>query len=46
MEWFDITGDVSKEEADRVWAERTNGGTEKTKFDGIQTYYKIFPADL
>ena len=42
--WMDITGAVSKEEATRVWNERTNNGTQNTKYsDG--DYYAIYPAD-
>ena len=42
--WIDVTGPVPKAEADRVWNERTNNGTCKTKYaDG--DYYAIFPAD-
>jgi hypothetical protein len=42
--WIDITKPVTKEEADRVWNEHTENGTENTKYaDG--DYYAIFPAD-
>lgn len=42
--WIDITGPLSKEEADKVWNEYTKNGTEKTKY-GDGDYYRIFPAD-
>lgn len=42
--WCDVTGSVSKEEADRVWNEKTADGTKATKYDDID-YYCIFPAD-
>lgn len=42
--WCDCTEAVSKEEADRVWNDRTANGTKNTKFDDID-YYAIFPAD-
>lgn len=42
--WTDITGPVSKSEADRVWNEHTEGGTKWTHYNDID-YYKIFPAD-
>lgn len=42
--WCDVTGTVSKEEADRVWNERTSNGTRNTSYGDID-YYKIFPAD-
>tara|TARA_Y100000310_G_scaffold118047_2_gene116767 strand:- start:254 stop:469 length:216 start_codon:yes stop_codon:yes gene_type:complete len=42
--WIDITGPVSKKEADKVWNDRTKNGTCKTKYaDG--DYYSIFPAN-
>jgi len=42
--WIDITGPVTRAEADRVWSEKTKGGTEKTTFNDID-YFRIFPAD-
>lgn len=42
--WMDITGPVSKERAQEVLSERTNGGTKNTKYaDG--DYYAIYPAN-
>ena len=42
--WIDISGEVTKEEADRIWNEKTKGGTRNTKYaDG--DYYRVFPAD-
>ena len=43
-EWYDVSDAVSKEEADRIWNEKTNNGTQKTQYNDID-YYKIFPAD-
>lgn len=43
-EWMDITKPVSKEEAQRVWDERTDNGKRAAKYGDID-YYKIFPAD-
>lgn len=42
--WMDVSTAVSKEEADRIWNERTKGGTQNTKFGDID-YYRIFPAE-
>lgn len=42
--WMDVSSAVTKEEADKIWGEKTDNGTRKTKFDDID-YYKIFPAD-
>ncbi len=42
--WIDITEPVSRDEADRVWREKTSNGKEKTKY-GDGDYYKVFPAD-
>jgi hypothetical protein len=42
--WIDITSSISKEEADKLWNEKTSNGTRMTKYaDG--DYYKIFPAN-
>jgi hypothetical protein len=43
-EWMDITEPVTRQEADKIWNERTKNGTEKTKYDDID-YFAIFPAD-
>jgi hypothetical protein len=43
-QWMDISKPVSKEEAQKIWAENTNGGTKNTKYSDID-YYAIFPAD-
>ena len=42
--WVDITEPVSKEEANRVWNDRTENGIKKTCHDHID-YYRIVPAD-
>jgi hypothetical protein len=42
--WMDITSAVTEEEANRVWNDKTENGTRKTKYsDG--DYYAIFPVD-
>ncbi len=43
-QWCDITGPISKAEADKVWNEKTNKGTKAAKYSDID-YYAIFPAD-
>lgn len=43
--WIDVSDCVSREEADRIYAEHTCNGTTKTSFNGGIDYYKIFPAD-
>jgi hypothetical protein len=43
-QWTDMTGPVSKDEADRVWNELTAEGTKATSYEDID-YYRIFPAD-
>jgi hypothetical protein len=42
--WMDVSEHVSKEEADRIWNEKTAKGTKATKYADID-YYCIFPAD-
>jgi len=42
--WIDVSDEVSYEEAEEIWNEKTNDGTEKTSFDDID-YYDIFEAD-
>lgn len=42
--WMDVSDPVSKEEADRIWNEKTEDGTKKTNYDDID-YYAIYPAD-
>ncbi len=43
-QWIDITGPVSKEEAEKVWSQKTCNGTMKTKY-ADKIYYHIFPAN-
>ena len=43
-EWIDVSEPVTYREAERLWNEKTDNGTKKTKYDDID-YYKIFPAD-
>jgi len=42
--WIDITEPVDREEANRVWNEKTANGTKKTTYDDGD-YYRVFPAD-
>lgn len=42
--WIDVSDPVSKEEATRIWNEKTDNGTRSTSFSDID-YYKVFPAD-
>lgn len=42
--WCDVSEPVSKEEADRIWKEKTQNGTKAVKFEDID-YFHIFPAD-
>lgn len=39
-----MSSPVSKEEADKILAEKTENGTKYTKYDD-GAYYAIFPAD-
>ena len=41
--WTDCTGDVDREKALRVWAERTDGGAHRVAYVEID-YYRIFPG--
>ncbi len=43
-EWMDVSQPVDRATADRILAEKTEGGTKNTKYDDID-YYRIFPAD-
>lgn len=43
-EWIDVSSPVSKEEAQRIWNDKTKNGTQKTKYEDID-YYDIFPAN-
>ncbi len=42
--WMDVSKPVSKDEAQRIWDEKTDGGTRNTSYDDID-YYHIYPAD-
>ena len=42
--WMDVSDPVSKEEATRIWNEKTKNGTEQIAFKEID-YYAVFPAD-
>lgn len=41
--WTDCTGEVGRDEALRVWAERTDGGAHRIGYAEID-YYRIFPG--
>ena len=41
--WTDCTGEVGRDEALRVWAERTDGGAHRVGYAEID-YYRIFPG--
>jgi hypothetical protein len=43
-EWMDVSGPVSKEEADKIWNEETKNGTHAASYNDID-YYRVFPAD-
>ncbi len=43
-EWMDVSEPVSRNEAEKILNEKTEGGKKNTKFDDID-YYTIFPAD-
>jgi hypothetical protein len=42
--WMDVSEPVSKDEAQRLWNEKTDDGKRNAKYDDID-YYAIFPAD-
>lgn len=42
--WMNVSCRVTKEEATRLWNEKTDNGKRNTKFADID-YYAIFPAD-
>lgn len=42
--WTDVTGQLTKEEAEKKFAELTDNGTKMTDFSDID-YYAIFPAE-
>lgn len=41
---MDVSAPVTKEEADRIWNEKTKNGTERRCYQDID-YYHVFPAD-
>lgn len=43
-EWMDVSSPLTKEEADKVWADKTCNGTKNTRYEHID-YYRVFPAD-
>lgn len=42
--WTDCTREVDRDEALRIWAERTDGGTARVSYTEVD-YYRIFPGD-
>ena len=42
--WMDVSPPMSHEEAEKIWKEKTKGGTYKTSYDDID-YFRIFSAD-
>lgn len=42
--WLDLTGPLSKEEAEKKWQEYTKNGTEHTKYEDGD-YYRVFEAN-
>lgn len=43
MMWMEVSEAVSKEEAEKLWNEKTENGTKNISYDDID-YYEIFPA--
>ena len=43
-QWIDVSKPVSKEEANKIWLEKTKGGTKLIRFSDID-YYSVFPVD-
>lgn len=43
-QWIDVSEPVTKEEADKIWNERTKNGKGNIEFADID-YYAIFPAE-
>jgi hypothetical protein len=42
--WIDVSEPLPKKEAEAIWNQKTENGTQKTKYaDG--DYYRVFPAD-
>lgn len=42
--WMDVCSPVPRDEAQRIWGEKTENGTKYTKYEDID-YYAIYPAD-
>ena len=42
--WMDISEPLSKEDADKLWNEKTDNGTKNTKYEDGD-YYRVFPSD-
>lgn len=43
-EWMDVSEPVSREEADRIWNEKTDNGSKGVGYDDID-YYAVYPAN-
>jgi len=43
-QWIDVSGPVSRPEAEEIWKQKTDNGSHNTKFEDID-YYNIFPAN-
>lgn len=43
-QWIDVCEPITREQADKKWADLTEGGTKMSKFDDID-YYAVFPAN-
>jgi hypothetical protein len=43
-QWIDVSKPMSKEDANKIWLEKTKGGTKQARFSDID-YYSVFPAD-
>lgn len=43
-EWMDVSPPLTREEAEKIFAEKTANGTKSTSYSDID-YYKIFEAD-
>lgn len=43
--WTDVSEPVPKEEAKKIWAEKTDNGNKLTSYNDIN-YYEIFPSNI
>lgn len=42
--WIDVSKPLPRDEAQEIWNEKTDGGSERASFKDT-AYYKVFPAD-